>query len=262
LYIVFTSIRSPTSRAHGLLPSPIYIPFISIPLPVVADTMFKLESCMKDMVWSLENSYLTPDQTDVCHVGPVVRITPNEVHLSDPENYDKIYYVGTKYWKSPEFYGSFGVDESTFGTFSNELHRVRRAALNPRFSRKVVLNLQDIVQSKVQKLCRKVADQLRANKPANIHNGFRAVSVDVITDYAFDNCYNLLDQKGFGMDYFAMMQALGPAIWVFNQFPLLRAAALNTPMWMAKRMGKAMGNFAQMKNVSTVTLQAQFLRGH
>ena len=39
--------------------------------------------------------------------GPVVRITPNEIHLSDPDNYDKIYYIGTRFWKSPVFYGTF-----------------------------------------------------------------------------------------------------------------------------------------------------------
>ena len=88
-----------------------------------------------------------------------MRITPDEVHLSDPENYGKIYQVGTKYMKSPGFYESFGVGTSTFGALDAEVHRVRRAAINPRFSRKMVLELEEIVQSKVLKLCREVADR-------------------------------------------------------------------------------------------------------
>src|SRR6266702_4331392 len=39
--------------------------------------------------------------------GPVIRIGPDEVHLSDPDNYDKINRVGTKFSKDGAFYGAF-----------------------------------------------------------------------------------------------------------------------------------------------------------
>ncbi|KAI9865656.1 MAG: hypothetical protein M1813_002114 [Trichoglossum hirsutum] len=179
--------------------------------------------------------------------GPIIRITPSEIHLGDPENYEKIYHVGTKYWKSPEFYGVFETGTSAFGTFSNELHRVRRAALSPLFSRKMVLSLEDIVQSKVQKLCDKAARMLNANQPVNLHNGFRAVSIDVLTDYAFDNCYNLLDQPGFGEEFFAMIRGLFGTFWFFLQWPILQKVSMNTPMWLAKILSKPVGMFLQMQ---------------
>ena len=113
-----------------------------------------------------------------------MRITPNEIHLSDPRNYNSIYYVGTKYSKSPEFYDPFGLPLSAFGANSNELHRVRRAALNPHFSRKSVLELEAVVQSKVHKFCDAVADAIQDGRQADIHHGLRAVSVEVVTDYA------------------------------------------------------------------------------
>jgi cytochrome P450 len=197
-----------------------------------------------------------------CHVGPVVRITPNEVHLSDPDNYDTIYHVGTKYYKSPEFYRSFGLETASFGIISNEQHRVRRAALNPRFSRKTVLENEDLIQSKVWQLCRRMTDMFHANKPVDLHHGFRAVSIDVITDYAFNNCYNLLDKADFGLDYFTMVRSLTESFWIFNQFPLLQFVALKSPMWLAKSMNKHIGSYLQMRQVFTANSQNAIRRDY
>ena len=82
----------------------------------------------------------------------MIRITPNDVRLSDPDNYEKIYHVGMPYSKDPLFYGAFGNPNSSFTTPSNELYRVRRSGLNSFFSKKVVLDLEDILQEKVEKL--------------------------------------------------------------------------------------------------------------
>lgn len=53
--------------------------------------------------------------------GPIVRICPNEIHLSDPELYDKIYYVGTNYTKDPVYYNATNVPLSTFGMINTEV---------------------------------------------------------------------------------------------------------------------------------------------
>ncbi|GME38124.1 Benzoate 4-monooxygenase cytochrome p450 protein [Neofusicoccum parvum] len=136
--------------------------------------------------------------------GPVIRITPNEIHLSDPENYDKIYYMGTRFWKSPIFYGAFAIPYSTFSTPSNEVHKHRRGMINPMFSRKMVLDLEEVVQEKAHKLTKRMEAGILDKKPVDLHHGFRSVSVDVITDYAFDRSYNLLDTPDFGKKFFAL----------------------------------------------------------
>lgn len=181
--------------------------------------------------------------------GPVVRITPDEVHLSDPENYDRINYVGTKYAKSAQFYDGFGIGYSTFSTPSNELHRIRRGALNPFFSRKMVLALEDIVQAKAAKLSELVAKKFSLGESVDLHHGFRAISVDVITDYAFNQCYDLLDMPDLGLDFFAMVQGIGPMMWVFQQWPLLQRIALAIPPHIAKRMSPPMKQVLNLQEV-------------
>ncbi len=63
------------------------------------------------------------EQIDRLHqkYGPVVRINPDEVHLSDPENYDRIYFIGSKYTKGVNYYDSTCVKHSTFGTTNNDV---------------------------------------------------------------------------------------------------------------------------------------------
>lgn len=179
--------------------------------------------------------------------GPVVRITPNEVHLTDPKNYDKIHYIGSKYCKSPIFYNALCVPQSSFGTISNEVHKIRRGALNPMFSRQKVLELEGIVQEKAAKVCARMQAGIDQGKPVDLHHAFRAVSVDVISDFAFDRCYNFLDQPDIGATFFQMARGIGPALWVFQQFPTFQSIALSTPPWMAPYLSKPLGYVTGMQ---------------
>lgn len=205
---------------------------------------------MRNMVRDPKPSGARALYSSPCGTGPIVRISPNDVHLSDPENYEKIYFIGSKFWKSPNFYGPFGLKTAAVTTLRNEVHRVRRAAINPLFSRKVVLDLEGVVQSKVYKLCRKLSEALRAENPMDLHHGFRAVSVDVITDYAFDNCYNLLDSPSLGAEFFDMLRGMVPAFWIFQQFPFMQKLSTMLPPWLLMRMSPEMASLVQLQLVN------------
>jgi cytochrome P450 len=179
----------------------------------------------------------------------VVRITPDEVHLSDPDNYDKIYYVGSKFPKSWAFYGAFGPDKAAFTTPGHEEHRVRRAVLNPFFSQKRVFELEQIVQDKAKKVQQRMNADLQKSGRIDLHHTFRAVSVDVITDYAFDNCYNFLDRADFGVEFFNMIRDFGPGFWFFQMFPFIQPIALGVPFWMAKIIGGPLMRMLMLQQV-------------
>ncbi|CZR67799.1 related to cytochrome P450 CYP3/CYP5/CYP6/CYP9 subfamilies [Phialocephala subalpina] len=176
--------------------------------------------------------------------GPVVRISPDEIHLADPENYEKLHYVGSKApSKAPYFYDAFGLKIAAFGTTSNELHRIRRAAISPAFSRKAVLQLEDIVQEKTAKLINRIKDLLDEGKPVDLHHGFRALSVDIITDYSFDNDYKQLDSPTFGSDFYEMTSELITRGWVLQAFPFLLPLSDLITLPMAKRINGALYEF-------------------
>jgi len=180
--------------------------------------------------------------------GPVVRITPDEISLSDPENYETIYYVGSRYAKAPRYYDALGMKYASFSTCPNEQHRLRRGPLNKFFSRAMVLELQNIVQEKADKLCALVSKKSAAGEATDIHHGFRAVSIDVITDYGFNNCYDLLDSPDLGKYFFEMVRGIGAALWVFQQWPELLIMN-RLPPWMLKKMSPPL---AQILNLQAV----------
>lgn len=110
-----------------------------------------------------------------------MRITPEEVHLSDPENLEKIYSMAAKFPKNGRMYNALNVPFGTFGTVSNDVHKHKRSMLNPFFSRRTVLQLEDVVQDKAEKLVRVMQQAINENKPADLHHAFRGVSIDVVS---------------------------------------------------------------------------------
>jgi hypothetical protein len=187
--------------------------------------------------------------------GPVVRISPDEIHLSDPDNYEKVYYIGSKApSKAPYFYDAFGLKTAAFGTTNNQLHRVRRAAINPVFSRKAVLQLEEIIQAKTAKLVRCMDEAISKGKPIDMHHGYRALAVDIITDYSFDNCYNQLDMPDFGAGFSDMTGELIPRGWLLQAFPLLLPVFNLITLGMAKRLNIALYNILQLRMVMLSTL--------
>ena len=186
--------------------------------------------------------------------GPVVRISPSEIHLNDPDNYEKVYYIGsTAPSKAAYFYDAFGLKTAAFGTTDNALHRVRRAAINPVFSRKAVLQLEDVIQAKTQKLVHRMEALLAEGKPVDLHHGYRALAVDIVTDYAFDNCYNQLDSPDFAADFFDMTGELIPRGWVLQAFPILGPISNLVTLGMAKRLNTALYHFLQFRTVTPIS---------
>lgn len=107
--------------------------------------------------------------------GPIIRISPWEIHISDPNFYDTIYASsasGHRRDKYDWFTKSFGLDNSVFGTAPHDLHKMRRAALSPYFSMASVRRLQPVIQDRVDILRRRL-------------EGFRDTGEVVMASWAF-----------------------------------------------------------------------------
>jgi len=214
----------------------------------------------------------TPFHSNACSIlinlGPVVRIAPNEVHLSTAGHYDKIYAMGSRYSKDGGFYGVLDTKFAIFSTVSNELHRRRRAPLEPFFSRRTVLELERVVGDKSDKLCRLLGASLARRQEFNLHAAFRAVSMDVATEYAFGDCWGQLDRDDLGEWYPAMVKNSGIALWVLQQFPFMLKLVDAIPPRIARRLSPIMRDTLNCKEVSNRSLGGMFLglglegRGH
>lgn len=182
-----------------------------------------------------------------------MRIAPNEIHLSDYLNYDKIYSIGSKFLKDPEFYGVYDLRYAILVTIPEDLHRRQRAALGPFFSRRMVLQMEDIIQEKVATLCRRVEDGLKRAEPVDLHTGFRSISIDVVTDYAFDNCWDHLCQDDLGAWFTRISRGLGMSAWVFQLFPFLAKLMKSMPPWLARTISPEGYRFMLLQTVREIT---------
>src|ERR1700712_1507401 len=77
--------------------------------------------------------------------GPIIRPTPSEVHVSDPEFLDTIYAMRNRNYPSA---GGLMVDQSVGGAEDFNHHKLRREAMNPFFSIKEILALDPRLRKK------------------------------------------------------------------------------------------------------------------
>nr|WNS47923.1 CapH [Capnodium sp. TTI-000886] len=196
--------------------------------------------------------------------GPIIRISPNEVHLNDPDNYDKIYSNSSRFYKDPGFYAMYGMEDAMFCTIPNDLHRKRRAPLNPFFSKKAIMECESIVQEKVAKLCKRIRQAIDDKQPIDLSRGFRAISVDVVTDYSFHNPLNLLDQDDFGSWFANMLREGAPMFWIFQQFPFTQTLLEIMPTRVVKTLSSAVASwetFMVMTKVQVVNVKNDIAAG-
>ena len=106
-----------------------------------------------------------------------MRITPWEVHVNDVEFLDDIYPPSSR---RRDKYGyqtrTLPVPLSVGGSLQHDLHRKRREALNPFFSKKSVQGLGPMISGKVDLLCKRLDDHLGSKAPINLSDVFFAFS--------------------------------------------------------------------------------------
>jgi cytochrome P450 len=155
--------------------------------------------------------------------GPIVRINPCEIHISDPDAYASIYVESSQRKSHKWTFSVGGVDlPGTLPmTADHDLHRLRRSALNQFFSQRQVLRLEPVVQEKLQKLQERLALYKGTRKPVNMNHAFSALTGDIVTQYCFARDYGVLDQPDFAPDWEDVAIRFSQLVHLFNQFPWL-----------------------------------------
>jgi hypothetical protein len=114
--------------------------------------------------------------------GPVVRISPHEVHIQNADFYDEVYSGSVRKRNKWDFVcNSHGVPQSAFGTSSHELHKMRRAALNPFFSKQKCRGLQPKIEQVVKNLLARFEEFSETKQPLPMSDAFAALTYGKIT---------------------------------------------------------------------------------
>src|SRR5271168_2092871 len=97
--------------------------------------------------------------------GPIIRISPYELHIDEPDYYEELYSQHKPRNKYPFYTNQFNNPEATFSAIDYRLHRVRRAALNPFMSKQTVARLQPMLTHMIEKLCNRIEEFRKSGEP-------------------------------------------------------------------------------------------------
>jgi cytochrome P450 len=135
--------------------------------------------------------------------GPIVRISPNAIHVNDPEYIDQIYAgPGKKRDKGQRTINGFSGSPTALGSQNHDLHRSRRAALSPFFSKQNIRRLEPTVINVLHQIFQRLDQLVETKLPVDLGLLFRAATYDIISEYAFGEGSGSLARPDLNKGYF------------------------------------------------------------
>ena len=153
--------------------------------------------------------------------GPIVRISPDEVHINDPEYFSQLHTSSLKLDKCGWYYNFAASPTAGFSTASCELHRIRRGALAQYFSMSNVARLEPLIQSCVTRLCSRLEEHRKEGTVVDLSSAYRCLASDVIMEYALPHSRRLLDSSDFAASYHRVVRSLGRTGLWNRHFPFI-----------------------------------------
>ncbi|KAK5651667.1 hypothetical protein OQA88_11842 [Cercophora sp. LCS_1] len=172
--------------------------------------------------------------------GPVVRLGPNEVDISDRNVTKEIYSVKAVYRKDP-FYMRFiakGVD-NVFSVNDTDVHRRYRRLLSNPMSESALKTVHGVIEANVDLAIRRVREEVETRGAADIFKWWMFMATDIIGELSFGQSFRMLEQKKknqYILDleragFVSAMRATFPTLitypWLFP-LPIFRRAASAT----------------------------------
>ncbi|KAL7652954.1 hypothetical protein ACMYSQ_007697 [Aspergillus niger] len=176
--------------------------------------------------------------------GPIVRINPEELHIETSTFYDELYAPGGKKKRNlnPQFEHQFGAPNSTFATVDHDLHRMRRSALSPFFSKASVRRLQPVIWEKVDKLLRRLDEFKNTGQPVRMDIAYAAFTNDVIMEYSFNHSRDRLQKPDFGEPAQEAVLAMSKVVHWMKHYHWLIYLAQLIPPWIVSWISPTVAN--------------------
>ncbi|GLI80882.1 hypothetical protein PoHVEF18_009242 [Penicillium ochrochloron] len=179
--------------------------------------------------------------------GPIVRISPYELHINDPEYYDVLYSREAPRNKSLHLTGMFGAPASAFGTVDHRRHRIRRQPMNPFFSQQRIRQLEPMLRGMVDKLCDGMRAWIDRGAPLHMYHAFNAFTTDVVVEYTMGNSFHYLDDPDFSPQWSTTIQAIVRAGMQFKQFQWFMGLFEILPRWLVLSINPDIGPVIDQK---------------
>ncbi|KAJ5895068.1 hypothetical protein N7495_006759 [Penicillium taxi] len=162
--------------------------------------------------------------------GPVVRITPAEIHVRDPVFYHELFVMGAvrKMEAYPRFAEGTGFEGNLIPIIAtrlkieknllilnedmvavsttHDMHRVTRALLNPFFSIAGIARVEERAVQRVEQLRSRLNGFVNTGIPVNITHAFNSLMTDIVSCMLFEEPSDYLNDPTFNAEWFEVLK--------------------------------------------------------
>lgn len=211
-----------------------------------------------------------------CHslnvLGPIVRINPDELHVSDLDFIDEIFSGPAKKRDKHALVGKvtlrksvtiscprqeiltsmLSVPQATGATVAHDLHRTRRAALNPFFSKASIRRLDPVIQRTLENLLRRFSACAKTEDIMSLNNVYKAATSDVVSEYTFGVSVDYLKRDDYNAPFFEAMSRSFEIAWWMMHMPWLASLMHSIPVPILSYFLPDMESLFQMQRVCSL----------
>ncbi|RFU77511.1 cytochrome p450 [Trichoderma arundinaceum] len=180
---------------------------------------------------------------------PVVRLTPNEVSVTNIEAVKRIYNVRETFRKTP-WYGDLSVSgENLFNTGRTEVHRRMRRLLSSSMSETSLQTAIPQIQSRIDFSIKRIGEEMQRRGASDVIKWFLFLTTDVIGELSFGDSFRTLE-IGEKSSYTKDLENLAYIGAVRSAFPKFVALADYLPIPYFRRPRQSAKNMASYADES------------
>lgn len=171
--------------------------------------------------------------------GPVIRTNPDDVHIHDPDFFDDLYTLKLDKW--PWWTRGFAVPTAGGMTVEHEVHRKRRGALNPFFSKASIVANIPVIQEKLAIMCSRLDKNAGSREVLDLESIYLAVTTDVLTQCSYGWTYDYVHDPEWATTWKLVNTGGRASAAIVRSFPLIGRIVRSMPLSLALKLVPPVG---------------------
>ena len=148
-------------------------------------------------------------------------------------------------------YGKASV--STASTISHDLHRNRRAAFNPYFSKANIRRLEPVITETLDNLLQRLDASAKSGRVMALSTAYKALASDVITAYCFGESTGFLMREDYNSPLFEAVIKFFTLAWWMTHIAWLGPLVNSVPIKVQIMLLPGLESIFRMQRVSICT---------
>lgn len=156
--------------------------------------------------------------------------------MKDSGFHEKIFRQDGRWQKYDWAYRPLTNKTASLPTIDHDLHKNRRAALNPFFSKQKVASLEVVIRNQIEKLAQRIEEYAASGNVLSIGTAYCALTMDIISEYSMGKSYANLEYPNFHQELVEAVSGFGTLWRIGKHFRLFSLLVANIPIWIIRKL--------------------------